>query len=96
MLMTKFSLAILTVINDNNIETPSNVLSVSQIGIYDAHAYKEMGEEEQGLYDKLVRAIHELETKCKDDDASKINRDGILLADGRNRDVFLIRNCMVM
>lgn len=36
-------------------------------GIYDAHAYKEMGEEDQGLYDKLVRAIPELEAKCKDD-----------------------------
>lgn len=56
-------------------------------GIYDAHAYKEMGEKEQDLYDKLICAIPELETKCKDD-AFKINRDGILLAVGRNRDDF--------
>lgn len=56
-------------------------------GIYDAHAYKEMGEEEQVLYDKLISVIPELEKKCKDD-AFKINRDGILLAVGRNRDDF--------
>ena len=56
-------------------------------GIYDAHAYKEMGDEEQGLYNKLIHAIPELEAKCKDD-AFKINRDGILLAVGRNRDDF--------
>lgn len=56
-------------------------------GIYDAHAYKEMGEEERGLYDKLVVVIPELEKKCKDD-AFKINRDGILLAVERNRDDF--------
>lgn len=56
-------------------------------GIYDAHAYKEMGEEEQVLYDKLVVVIPELEKKCKDD-AYKINRDGILLAVGRDRDDF--------
>lgn len=31
MLMTKFSLALLTVLNDNNVETPSSALSVSQI-----------------------------------------------------------------
>ena len=31
MLMTKFSLAILTVLNDSNVETPSRALSVSQI-----------------------------------------------------------------
>lgn len=29
--MTKFSLAILTVLNNNNVETPSNALSVNQI-----------------------------------------------------------------
>ena len=56
-------------------------------GIYDAHAYKEMGEEEQGLYDKLICAIPELEAKCIED-AFKINRDGILLAVGRDRDDF--------
>lgn len=56
-------------------------------GIYDAHAYKEMGGEEQGLYDKLIFVIPELEAKCKDD-AFRINRDGILLAVGRDRDDF--------
>lgn len=61
-------------------------------GIYDAHAYKEMGEEEQVLYDKLIFGIPELEKKCKElnckDGAFKINRDGILLVTGRNRDDF--------
>ncbi len=61
-------------------------------GIYDAHAYKEMGEEEQMLYDKLISVIPELEKKCKElnckDGAFNINRDGILLVTGRNRDDF--------
>lgn len=29
--MTKFSLRILTVLNDNNVETPSRALSVNQV-----------------------------------------------------------------
>lgn len=61
-------------------------------GIYDAHAYKEMGEEEQAMYDKLVNAIPKLEAKCKElnckDNAFNINRDGILIAIGRNRESF--------
>lgn len=35
-------------------------------GIYDAHAYKEMGGEEQKLYNKLVIVIPELGKKCKE------------------------------
>ena len=61
-------------------------------GIYDAHAYKEMSKEEQGLYDKLVVVIPELEKKCKElnckEGAFNINRDGILLAVGKDRDDF--------
>lgn len=61
-------------------------------GIYDACAYKKMGEEEQVLYDKLVRAIPELEKKCKElnckEGAFNINRDGILIAVGKNRESF--------
>jgi len=61
-------------------------------GVYDAHAYKEMGEEEQAIYDKLVSSIPKLETKCKElnckDGAFNINRDGILLAVGRDRESF--------
>lgn len=56
-------------------------------GKYDAHAYKEMGEEEQGLHDKMIFVIPELEAKCKED-SFKINRDGMLLAVGRDRDDF--------
>ena len=61
-------------------------------GVYDAHAYKEMGVEEQMLYDKLIVAIPELEKKCKElnckDGAFNINRDGILIAVGKNRESF--------
>ena len=61
-------------------------------GIYDAHAYKEMSKEEQGLYDKLVVVIPELEKKCKElnckEGSFNINRDGILLAVGKVRDDF--------
>lgn len=61
-------------------------------GIYDAHAYKEMGEEEQALYNKLVAAIPKLEKKCKElrckEDAFRVNRDGILLAVGKDRESF--------
>ena len=61
-------------------------------GIYDACAYKEMGEEEQTLYDKLIFVIPELEKKCKElnckDDASKANRDVVLMAAGSNRESF--------
>lgn len=59
-------------------------------GIYDANAYKEMGEEEQGLYDKLVMVISELEKKCKElnckDGAFSANRDVVLMAAGRDRE----------
>ena len=61
-------------------------------GVYDALAYKEMGEEEQALYDKLICAIPELEKKCTElnckEDIFSVNRDGILLAVGRDRDDF--------
>lgn len=61
-------------------------------GIYDAHAYKEMGEEEQILYDKLIFVIPELEKKCKElnckDGAFSANRDVVLIATGSNRDDF--------
>lgn len=61
-------------------------------GIYDAYAYKEMGEEEQTLYDKLVVVIPELEKKCEElnckDGAFVANRDVVLLAVGSNRDNF--------
>ena len=61
-------------------------------GIYDAHAYKEMGEEEQGLYDKLVFVIPELEKKCKElnckDGAFNANRDVVMMASGSNRESF--------
>lgn len=57
-------------------------------GIYDAHAYKEMGEEEQTLYDKLVAVIPELEKKCKElnciEGAFSANRDVVLMAAGRD------------
>lgn len=60
--------------------------------IYDAHAYKDMGEEEQCLYDKLVNVIPELEKKCKElnckDGAFSANRDVVLMAVGSNRDNF--------
>ena len=59
-------------------------------GVYDAHAYKAMGEEEQGLYDKLIVAIPKLEKKCKElnckDDAFSANRDVVLMATGRGRE----------
>lgn len=59
-------------------------------GVYDAHAYKAMGEEEQGLYDKLIVAIPKLEKKCKElnckDDAFSANRDVVLMATGRDRE----------
>ena len=61
-------------------------------GIYDAHAYKEMGEEEQALYDKLVVVIPELEKKCKEldckDGAFSANRDCVLMAVGNIRNDF--------
>lgn len=59
-------------------------------GIYDANAYKEMGEEEQVLYDKLVVVIPELEKKCKElnckEGAFSANRDCVLMAAGRDRE----------
>lgn len=61
-------------------------------GVYDANAYKEMGEEEQVLYDKLVVVIPELEKKCKElnckDDAFSANRDVVLMAAGNDRENF--------
>ena len=61
-------------------------------GIYDACAYKEMGEEEQKLYEKMIFVIPELEKKCKElnckDGAFNANRDAVLLAAGSNRDDF--------
>ena len=61
-------------------------------GIYDACAYKEMREEEQVLYDKLVFGIPKLEKKCTElnckDGAFNANRDVILLAAGSNRESF--------
>ena len=61
-------------------------------GVYDACAYKEMGEEEQVLYDKLIFVIPELEKKCKElnckDGASNANRDVVLMAAGSNRESF--------
>lgn len=60
--------------------------------IYDAHAYKEMGGKEQGLYDKLIFVIPELEKKCKEinckEGASNANRDVVLMAAGSNRENF--------
>ncbi len=60
--------------------------------IYDAHAYKEMGEEEQAIYDKLVSAIPELEKKCRGlnckENAFNNNRDGILITVGKDRESF--------
>ena len=61
-------------------------------GIYDAHAYREMGQEEQALYDKLVVVIPTLEKRCKElnckDGAFSANRDAVLLAAGSNREDF--------
>ena len=61
-------------------------------GIYDAYAYKEMGEEEKVLYDKLVMVIPELEKKCKElnckEGAFSANRDAVLLVAGSNREDF--------
>lgn len=61
-------------------------------GIYDAYAYKDMGEEEQLLYDKMIFVIPELEKKCKElnckDGAFNANRDAVLLAAGSNREDF--------
>ncbi len=60
--------------------------------IYDAHAYKEMGEEEQAIYDKLVSVIPELEKKCKElnckNSAFSANRDVVLMAVGNDRENF--------
>ena len=50
MSMTKFSLAILTVLNDNNVETPSNALSVSQI-------IELMGEKRRKSYSTTFRHL---------------------------------------
>lgn len=62
-------------------------------GIYDAHAYKEMGDEEQILYDKLVVVIPELEKKCKElnckEGAFGANRDFVLLAVGKDREGYV-------
>lgn len=61
-------------------------------GIYDACAYKEMGEEEQSLYDKLISVIPELEKKCMElnckDGAFSANRDVVLMAVGNDRESF--------
>lgn len=61
-------------------------------GIYDAHAYKEMGEKEQKLYDKLIFVIPELDKKCKElnckDGAFSANRDVVLMAAGSDREDF--------
>lgn len=59
-------------------------------GIYNAHAYKEMGEEEQCLYGKLVNVIPELEKKCEElnckEGAFNANRDVVLIAVGNDRE----------
>lgn len=59
-------------------------------GIYDAHAYKEMRDDERVLYDKLVVVIPELEKKCKElnckDGAFSANRDVVLMTVGRDRE----------
>lgn len=61
-------------------------------GIYDANAYKEMGEKEQVLYDKMVVVIPALEKKCKElnckDGAFNANRDVVLMAVGNDRENF--------
>lgn len=61
-------------------------------GIYDANAYKEMGDKEQGLYDKLVVVIPALEKKCKElnckEGAFSANRDVMLMAVGNDRKSF--------
>ncbi len=61
-------------------------------GIYDANAYKEMGEKEQVLYDKMVVVIPALEKKCKElnckDGAFSANRDVALMAAGNDRESF--------
>lgn len=61
-------------------------------GLYDAHAYKEMGQAEQALYDKLIVAIPELEKKCKElntkEDAFSNNRTVILFAVGNDKESF--------
>ena len=61
-------------------------------GIYDAYAYKEMGEEERTLYDKLTVVIPELEKKCKElnckKDAFSANRDCVLMVAGNGKEDF--------
>lgn len=59
-------------------------------GLYDAHAYKEMGENEQALYNKLMDALPELENKCKEldtkEDTFDNNRMIMLFAIGSDRE----------
>lgn len=61
-------------------------------GVYDACAYKKMGDEEQVLYDKLVVVIPELEKKCKElnckDGAFSANRDCVLIVAGNGKEDF--------
>ena len=52
--MTKFSLLILTVLNDNNVETPSKALSVSQILAL-------MDEKKRKSYSTTFRHLHNME-----------------------------------
>ena len=52
--MTKFSLLILTVLNDNNVETPSKALSVSQILAL-------MDEKKRKSYSTTFLHLHEME-----------------------------------
>lgn len=57
---------------------------------FDAHAYKEMCEEEQQLYDKLMLAIPEMKNKYKElgieEDNFEINRIAMLFAVGSNKE----------
>lgn len=72
--------------------TDDNAIFHYLCGIYDAHAYMEMGDEEQGLYDKLIFVIPELEKKCKElnckDGAFNANRDVVLMVVGNDREDF--------
>lgn len=61
-------------------------------GVYNAHAYMEMGEKERVLYDKLVAVIPTLEKKCKElkckEGAFSANRDVVLMVAGNDREDF--------
>lgn len=62
-------------------------------GLYDAHAYKEMGEEEREMYDKLFIAVSELRKRKQElnmeEECFQANCTAILFTIGSNRESVL-------